>query len=335
MTKQMKAMVINQFGAPSVFHEAQVPQPEVVSGHVLIRVAASSVNPLDFKIRNGLGAPLAPAFPAVLHGDVAGVIEEVGAGVSQFKPGDEVYGCAGGIKGTDLGGALADFMLADADLIALKPKSLTMAEAAALPQVVITAWDGLIDRTRVHAGQTVLVHAATGGVGHIGIQLAKWAGAKVFATGSSEEKLKIARDLGADVAINYRTQSVAEYVAKYTDGRGFDVVFDTVGGGNVAKSIEATALNGTVVTIDPGGTYDLTPLHAKGLTLHMVYILIPLLHGIGRAVHGNMLSQLTKLVDEGKIHPLLDAQQFTFADVAAAHQYAEAGRTIGKVTLVH
>jgi NADPH2:quinone reductase len=194
----MKAVAVNNFGPPQVFQVMELPEPELKPGHVLIKVAASSVNPIDFKIRSGAVKGLAPDFPAILHGDVAGIVAAVGAGVTAFKPGDEVYGCAGGVKG--LGGALADYMLADADLVALKPASLSMAEAAALPLVAITAWLGLFDRARLEAGQTILVHAATGGVGHIALQLAKQAGAKVFTTGSSEEKLRIGQELGADVA---------------------------------------------------------------------------------------------------------------------------------------
>ena len=327
----MRAQAITQFGETSVFQPTDLPCPDVAPGHVLIRVAASSVNPVDCKIRKGAAARIAPAFPAVLHGDVAGVIEKVGEGVTTLKPGDEVYACAGGVKG--LGGALAEFMVADAALVALKPKSLAMLEAAALPLVAITAWEGLIDRAKVRVGQKVLVHAATGGVGHIGIQLAKWAGATVFATSSSDKKLAIAKELGADVAINYREKTVKEYVADYTDGKGFDVVFDTVGGDNLNKSFQAAALNGTVVSISTSSTYDLTPLHSKGLSLHVVFMLIPMLYGIGRAAHGEILTKLAQLVDEGKVRPLLDPQSFTFSEVEAAHRHAESGLAIGKVTL--
>lgn len=327
----MKAQVIRQFGEPSVFQSMDLPCPEVPPGHVLIHVAASSVNPVDCNIRKGVAPRIAPAFPAVLHGDVAGVIEKVGEGVTTFKLGDEVYACAGGVKG--LGGALAEFMVADAALVALKPKSLAMTEAAALPLVAITAWEGLIDRAKVRTGQKVLVHAATGGVGHVGIQLAKWAGATVFATGSSDKKLAIAKELGADVVINYQEKTVKEYVANYTDGKGFDVVFDTVGGDNLNKSFQAAAPNGTVVSISTSSTYDLTPLHSKGLSLHVVFMLIPMLHGIERAIHGEILTKLAQLVDEGKVKPLLDPQLFTFSEAATAHRHAESGSAVGKVTL--
>lgn len=327
----MKAQVIKQFGDASVFQTIELPRPEAIPGHVLIHVAATSVNPVDYKIRKGSASRIAPAFPAVLQGDVAGVIEEIGEGVTSFKPGDEVYACAGGVKGT--GGALAEYMLADADLVALKPKSLTMVEAAALPLVSITAWDGLIDKAKIQAGQTVLVHAATGGVGHIGIQLAKAFGAKVFATASSDEKLEIARKLGADVAINYRQKTVEEYVAEYTNGKGFDVVFDTIGGETLAKSFEAAALNGTVISISTSETYDLSTLHRKGLSLHVVFMLIPMLHNMGRAHHGKILTQLAKLVDEGKLRPLIDPKIFSFDEAELAHRHLESGEAIGKVTL--
>jgi NADPH2:quinone reductase len=327
----MKVQVIEQFGEPNVFKTMDLPQPKVIPGHVLIRVAATSVNPVDFKIRAGVVKDIAPDFPAVLHGDVAGVIEAVGEGVSAFKPGDEVYACAGGVKG--LGGAIAEFLLADAALVARKPKSLSMQEAAALPLVSITAWEGLIDRAKVHAEQNVLIYGATGGVGHIGLQLAKWAGAKVFATASSEKKMAIAHQLGADVVINYHEQTVEEYVTEHTDGKGFDVVFDTVGNDNLQNAFKAAALNGTVVSTLALSTQDLSLVHAKGLTLHVVFMLIPMLHGVGRTHHGEILSKLAQLVDEGKIRPLLDPKSFSFADVAEAHRYAESGQEIGKVTL--
>lgn len=327
----MKALVIEHFGEPAVFQTADLPVPEISPHHVLIRVAATSVNPVDVKIRQGVVADIAPAFPAVLHGDVAGAIEAVGDGVEGFKVGDEVYACAGGVKGT--GGALAEYMLADAALVAHKPQSLTMVEAAALPLVSITAWEGLIDRAQVQPGQKVLVYGATGGVGHIGVQLAKWAGATVYALVSSDEKAAIARKLGADVTINYRQTPVEEFVAEHTDGQGFDVVFDTVGNDNLQNAFKAAKLNGTVVSLVSLSQQDLTLLHAKGLTLHLVYMLLPMLFGVNRSYHGEILSKIARLVDEGQVRPLIDAKYFTFADVAAAHAHAESGTAIGKVVL--
>lgn len=331
--QQMHAMVIREFGLPDVFREEQISRPEVRPGHVLIRVAATSVNPLDYKIRrNGSAIPFAPALPAVLHGDVSGVIEAVGKDITAFRPGDEVYACAGGVKG--LGGALAEYMVADADLVAPKPTSLSLAHAAALPEAAITAWEGLMERAKIQAGQTVLVHGATGGVAHLAIQIAKAAGARVFATASSEEKMRIARGLGAETAINYRTQSVAEYVAEYTGGKGFDVVFDSIGGANLARSCEAAAVRGSVVSVATA-TLDLALLYQKALSLHTILMLLPLLSGVGRAAHGGILRKIAQLVDVGKLCPLIDPHPFTFRDVAEAHQWLEAGQALGKVVLVN
>lgn len=327
----MKALVIEQFGNPNTFKEVDLPIPGILPNHVLIRVAATSVNPVDFKIRQGVVGDIAPNFPAVLHGDVTGAIEAVGEGVDHFKVGDEVYGCAGGVKG--LGGALAEYMLADANLVAHKPESLTMAEAAALPLVSITAWEGLVDRAKTQPGQKVLVYGATGGVGHIGVQLAKWAGATVYALVSSDEKAVIAHRLGADVTINYHQQPVEEFVTEQTDGQGFDVVFDTVGDNNLQNAFKAAKLNGTVVSTVSLSQQDLTLLHAKGLTLHLVFMLIPLLFGVGRAHHGEILSKLARLVDEGKVRPLLDSKTFNMTEIASAHKHAESGQAIGKVAL--
>ena len=210
----MKAMVIRKFGAPDVFEITDVDRPRPKEGEILIKVASSSVNPVDIKIRSGVVAVVAPEFPGVLHGDVAGTVEEVGKGVSTFKPGDEVFACGGGIKG--MGGALAELMVVDADLAALKPKNLTMAEAGVLPLVTITAWNAIVDRAHVRSGQKVLVHGGTGGVGHIGVQLAKQVGAEVFTTASSDTKERLAKELGADHVIRYKDVSVDDYVKEHT-----------------------------------------------------------------------------------------------------------------------
>jgi NADPH2:quinone reductase len=328
----MKAQVINRFGPSSVFEPAELPRPAPGPGEVLIRVAASSVNPVDCKIRSGLLQAIAPEFPAVLHGDVAGVVEETGAGVDRFQPGDEVYACAGGLKG--LGGALAEYMAADAGLVARKPASLTMAEAAALPLVSITAWEG-IARAGVKPGQHVLVHGGTGGVGHVAQQLARVRGARVTVTCGSAAKCEQARALGCDDAVNYRDEDAADYVQRLTDGRGFDVVFDTVGGAVLDQSFAAAALNGAVVSIATRSTHDLTPLHARGLSLHVVFMLIPMLHGVGRAAHGRILEEVAKLADTGRLRPLVDPRAFTLDQAGEAHALLESGGATGKVVLTN
>ncbi|MED4691286.1 zinc-dependent alcohol dehydrogenase family protein [Peribacillus frigoritolerans] len=327
----MKAQIIQSFGDPSVFQLEEVSKPELKPGHVLIQVKASSVNPIDTKVRAGAVPAVAPEFPAVLHGDVAGLVSAVGEGVTEFKVGDEVFGCAGGFKGT--GGALAEFMLADADLLAHKPKNLTMEEAAALPLVAITAWEALFNRAHLVPGQDILIHAATGGVGHVAIQLAKWQGATVYTTASSQEKLEIGTRLGADVTINYREESVHDYVLKYTDGKGFDVVFDTVGGANLDRSFEAAAVHGTVAAIAARSTHDLSPVHSKGLSLHVTFMLLKILNKDMHKQYGEILKKVAKVVEEGKLRPLVDPNMFTFDEVSKAHEYMESGKAIGKIVL--
>ena len=177
----MKAMLIKSYGKDAAFESVEVETPQVKAGHVLVRIAASSVNTVDTMIRKmGKELPLSPDTPAILGMDFAGTIEAVGEGVSTYSIGDEVYGCAGGLA--DLPGTLADYIVADANLIARKPKNLSMREAAALPLVAITAYEGLT-RAGIKKGQKVLVHGGSGGVGHVAVQLAKHFGAEVYSTG--------------------------------------------------------------------------------------------------------------------------------------------------------
>ena len=327
----MKAIVINDFGGPGVFQEMDLEKPEPGVGEVLIRVEGSSVNPVDTKIRSGVLAGISPPFPAVLHGDVSGVIESVGEGVSAFSVGDPIYACPGGFK--HLPGALAEYIVADADLVGKRPVNLTSTEAGVLPLASITAWDALFDRGGVREGMKVLVHAGCGGVGHIGLQLAKAAGAEVSTTVSTYEKAEIARDLGADHVALYKEQSVQDYIAEFTGGRGFDVVFDTVGGPNLQNSFQAIRMNGMVVSIAARSVQDLTPLHTMGGTLSVTFMLLPIVTGQGRVRHGEILAELTQLVESGKVRPLLDPEVFKIPDVGAAHTKLESGKALGKIAL--
>ena len=326
----MKAMILPQYGESSVFELAELARPEVVAGHVLVKVAATSVNTVDTMIRQmGEQLPLSPALPAVLGMDFAGTIVEVGAGVTGFTVGDEVYGCAGGLA--DLQGSLAELMLADAKLIAHKPKSLSMREAAALPLVGITAYEGL-SRAGIKAGQKVLVHGGSGGVGHVALQLARAFGAKVYSTGGGEPQLALIEELGA-TAINYRTEAVADYVSKHTEGKGFDLVFDSVGGTNMLNSFEAAALNGQIASTVSLLELDLSLAHFKGLSLHVVFMLIPMLHNHLRETHGEILSELAKLADEGKLTAVVDSETFTLEQVATAYERLTSGKAMGKVVI--
>lgn len=327
----MRAWVIESFGGPETFHRAELPRPEPGPGEVSIRVAATSVNPVDCKVRRGEIPGLSPAFPAVLHGDVAGTVEAVGAGVEGLEPGDEVYGCVGGYGPTP--GVLAELAVADARLIARKPRSLPLADAAALPLVALTAAEGYW-KAPVGAGDRVLVHGGTGGVGHLALQLAKARGATVTATCGSPVKLEIAASLGADHTVNHREEEPESYVGRLTGGKGFDVVFDTVGGEVLERSLSAAKLNGTVVTVLARGTHDLAAAHARAVSLAVVFMLIPILHGVERERHGAVLAEIADLVDAGRLRPLIDERRFGFDDIGEAHRHLESGRAVGKVLVV-
>lgn len=324
-------MIINEFGDSKVFTAADIAKPEVKPGHILVKVAATSVNTVDTMIRQ-MGeelAPLSPALPGVLGMDFAGTVEAVGDDVTDFAVGDEVYGCAGGLA--DLQGALAEYMLADAKLVAHKPKSISMREAAAMPLVGITAYEGLA-RAGVSKGQKVLVHGGAGGVGHIALQLAKYFGGDVYATGGGEKQSALIEKLGA-TAINYKTETVAEYVEAHTQGAGFDVVYDSIGGANLLNSFDAAALNGQVATTVSMAEIDLTTAHFKGLSLHVVFMLIPMLHNYKREQHGEILARLAEIVDAGELTPIVDEQHFSLEEVGKAHDRLASGQGMGKVVV--
>jgi NADPH:quinone reductase len=328
----MKAMVIEAFGGPEVFVERDVATPEPGQGQVRIQVVASSVNPLETKIRSGL-VKTGPAMPAILNGDVSGVVDRVGPGVTSLAVGDEVFGCAGGVSQWQ--GALADYMIADVRLLAKRTPaiSLPLAECAALPLVFLTAWSALIDRATMEPGEHVLIHAGTGGVGHVAIQIAKTMGARVATTVSTEDKAAIARDLGADDIIFYREESVDDYRQRLTDGKGFRLVFDTVGGKNIDASMEAAAIGGRLCCINTRSSHDLTLMHAKSLTLHVIFRSLPLLHGIGMDDQPRLMAALTDMLERGRVRPLLDKQRYRFSEIGEAHRRIESGLAVGKILL--
>lgn len=325
--KTMRALFLESYNAP--FTMAEVPRPEPDNNEVLVRIMASGVNPLDTKIRAGLAAHAEVKLPVVLGIDLAGIVEEVGTGATAFKPGDKVYGMTGGVGA--LQGTLADFAAVDADLLALMPSNLSMREAAALPLAVITAWEGLVDRARVHAGQKVLVHAGGGGVGHVAAQIARAFGANVFATVSADKR-PIAEQFGA-IPINYQTTPVEEYVAVHAAGEGFDIVFDTVGGATLDASFQAVrTYTGHVVSSLGWGVHNLAPLSFRGATYSGIFTLLPLLTGKGRRHHGDVLREATKLAEAGMLKPLLNSRRFTLDTALEAHLQVAAG-AIGKTVV--
>ncbi|MEM7014763.1 MAG: zinc-dependent alcohol dehydrogenase family protein [Verrucomicrobiota bacterium] len=326
----MKAMQLSAYGADAEFTAAEVEKPGAKAGHVLVKIAASSVNTVDTMIRNmGKELPLSPDTPAILGMDFAGTVEAVGDGVEGFAVGDEVYGCAGGLA--DLPGTLAEYIAADSNLIAHKPKNLSMREAAALPLVGITAYEGLA-RAGAKAGQKILVHGGSGGVGHVALQLAKHFGAEVYSTGGGEKQMVLIEKLGA-TPINYKTETVEDYVAKHTGGAGFDVVFDSVGGANMLNSFNAAALNGQIASTVSLCELDLTVAHFKGLSLHVVFMLIPMLHNHRREDHAEILRKLAEIADAGGLKPVLDENKYSLDQVGEAHARLESGQAMGKVVI--
>lgn len=322
----MKVYVVETANGP--FREVEIPMPLPTHGQVLVKIGASGINPLDTKIRAGEAAHAKQPLPAVLGLDMAGIVDAVGPGVTAFHPGDEVFGMVGGVGG--LQGTLAEFILADAALLALKPTPLTMRQAAALPLVTITAWEGLVDRAAVHSGQKVLIHAGAGGVGYAAVQIALAFGAKVFTTVSDDRRLLV-ENLGA-TAINRQTP-VEDYVAEYTGGEGFDIVYDTLGGAALDASFPAVKrFTGHVVSCLGWGTHSLAPLSFRAATYSGVFTLFPLLSGQQRSSQGYILRQASKLAERNQLKPLLAEHEFGRDEIATAFATVAKGSK-GKVVI--
>ncbi|MBK5396825.1 zinc-dependent alcohol dehydrogenase family protein [Pseudomonas sp. TH39(2020)] len=325
---EMRALIVDSANGP--LRLASIAQPVPGVGQVLVRIKASGVNPLDGKIRSGQAAHARQPLPAILGIDLAGTVAALGEGVSGWLPGDEVYAMATGIGGTQ--GSLAEYAAVDARLLARKPGNLSMREAAGLPLVLITAWEGLVDRARVRAGQKVLIHGGAGGVGHVAVQIARAFGADVFATGSAGQQA-IIEGFGATF-IDYRKSSVEEYVAEHTAGEGFDIVYDTVGGKTLDASFQAARIyEGHVVSCLGWGQHSLAPLSFRGATYSGVFTLLPLLTGKGREHHGEILREAVQLIEAGQLKPLLDPRQFTLETAEAAHELLVSGAAQGRLVV--
>ena len=318
---------VQMAGGP--FKEVELARKVLQPGELLVRIAASGVNPLDAKIRAGKAEHAKQPLPAVLGLDMAGTVDEVGTAVTEFRPGDEVFGMVGGVGGRQ--GTLAEYVAADARLLAHKPKRLSMREAAVLPLSTITAWEGLVGRAQVRAGQKVLVHAGAGGVGHISVQIARAFGADVYATVSPSKK-HIVKQFDA-TAVDYRALTVEEYVHRFTGGAGFDIVYDTVGGATIDASFNAVRrYTGHVVSCLGWSTHSLAPLSFRGATYSGVFTLYPMLSGVGLERHGEILRKAAALAEEGKLKPLLNPERFSTSDLDAAYAAVESGST-GKVVV--
>jgi NADPH:quinone reductase-like Zn-dependent oxidoreductase len=261
---------------------------------------------------------------------MAGVVTEISDGVTRFKKGDEVYGMVGGVGNNQ--GTLAEYIAVDEDHVARKPANITMKEAAAIPLTFITAWEGLVDRAKVHERQTVLVHGGAGGVGFMAVQIALAFGAAVYATDSRATGEYIT-NTGA-VAIDYTTTSPEEYVKCYTGGTGFDIVFDTVGGNTLDSSFKSVKkYTGHVLSSLGWGTHSIAPLSFLGATYSGIFTLLPLLTSEDKAHHGDILQQATKLIEAGKLVPLVSSKTYFLKDANEAYNDLEKRINKGKVVI--
>lgn len=322
----MKAMTIDSHGGS--LRLSDVARPVPAAGEVLVLIHASGVNPLDTKIRAGQAPHARHPMPGILGMDLAGTVAAVGPGVTRFRAGDEVYGMTGGVGGVQ--GSLAEYAAVDASLLAIKPANLTMREAASLPLVVITAWEGLVDRAHVRPGMKVLVQGGAGGVGHVAVQIARARGASVYATDRSGRGAEIER-IGATFVDP--TMTAEQQIALHAGGEGFDVVYDTVGGAVLDASFGIIRRFGHVVSCLGWGTHALAPLSFKAGTYSGVFTLLPLLTGIGRANHGDILTQASKLAESGQLTAKVDPREFPLADANAAHAAVADGSARGKLVV--
>jgi len=329
----MKAIMMTAIGNPDVLELQDIAEPEISTAtQVKVRLKAAGVNPVDTKIRrNGLlyDNPL----PAVLGCDGAGEVVETGSAVSRFKPGDKVWFCHGGLGREQ--GNYAEYNVLDQRWVSLMPETSSFTEAAALPLVLITAWGGLIDRGGLQSGQTVLIHAGAGGVGHVAIQLAKLKGARVITTVSSEQKAEFVQALGADEVIRYTKGGFADAVNELTDGKGADLVFDTVGAEVFKQSIQATAHFGRLVTLLDPGELNLAEARIRNLLIGFELMLTPMLRDLpeARDKHVEILNQCTQWLEKGQLKTHI-GKQLSLAEAAKAHELIETGHSTGKIVLI-
>ena len=304
----MKAMVLTSFGGPESFELREVTKPVPLPGQVLVRVHATSINPLDYQVRRGNYADLVQ-LPAITGHDVSGVVEEVGSGVTAFAPGDEVWYTPQIFDGP---GSYAEYHVASESIIAKKPAALSHLEAASLSLIGGTVWEALIVRAALRVGESILIHGGAGGVGHVAIQLAKAMGARVFTT-VRESNFEFARSMGADVVIDYQKEDYVGAIMRETNGLGVDVVFDTIGGDTLSRSPDALAQLGRVVSIvDIAEPQNVIQAWGKNASYHFVFT---------RQNRGK-LDELSALVERGQLRPHIGAV-YSLADIPLAHARLE------------
>ena len=306
----MKAIVAHEYGGPEVLKYEDAPRPEPKDDQILVRVIAAGVNPVDGMIVSGMfSKDKKLAAPMIPGGDIAGVVEKTGSQITKIKKGDAAYAYLS-LKNN---GGYAEYAVTNEKEAAIKPKSISFEQAAAVPIVALTAWQALIDNAKLSAGQSVLINGGSGGVGMFAIQIAKARGAKVFATASTANQ-DFLKELGADVAIDYKTQKFEE-IAK-----DVDVVLDTVGGDTLARSYGVVKKGGFIATLN--APVDQSELAKRGIRGQFVDV----------RPNSDELAEIGKLIDAGKIKVIV-TQTFPLADAMKAQQQAATGHTRGKIVL--
>lgn len=314
----MQAVVLKDFGGPEVLELQRVPKPIPKGNQVLVQVYATSVNPVDYQTRRGDYSNLVQP-PTIIGVDVSGVVEAIGDSVKDFEIGDEVY------YSPPLFGKLgsyAQYHVADENIIAHKPTNLSHVEAACFPLAGGTAWDCLVARGKLQVGEAVLIHAGAGGVGSIAIQLAKAMGAYVFTT-CSEKNVELVRQLGADFAIDYKSEDYVEVIRRETNANGVDLVLDTIGGDTIQRSPEVLRSFGRLVTVvDVASPQVLLDAWGKNLSIYFVFT----------PQYRDKLNRIRKLIERHQIRPILDSVQ-PWTNVVQVHKRLEEGGTRGKMVL--
>ena len=312
----MKSMVITSYGEVDVFQEKEMPLSKPKGRELLVKVYATSVNPVDYKIRKGLiDTGVKP--PQILGFDVSGVVHDVGEKVTNFNVGDEVYYLSR-IFGWQ--GAYAEYHLVEEEIVSRKPSNLSHKEAAAIPLVACTVWDALIARAKIKIGESILIHAGAGGVGSIAIQFAKLSGLFVFTT-CSANNTDFVKSLGADRVIDYKKEDFVSVIKKGTNSEGVDIVFDTVGGESLTKSLDVVKPLGRIASILRVPS-NLDKAFVKNIDIHPVFV------QSGRF----KLDNIRELLERKNIKPVIDSVM-PLSQVAKAHEKLEKGGVRGKIVL--
>ena len=331
----MRAVLMTAVGGPEVLKLEDLPEPEITGEHdVLVRLRAAGVNPVDYKLRSH--GTFGNALPAILGWDGAGVVERAGPAVTRVWPGEEVYFCDGGFGPAP--GTYAELKVVDERYLARKPERLSFVAAAAAPLVTITAWEALHGRARVSDGQSVLVQAGAGGVGHMSVQLARLAGARVATTVSPGRKTELAASLGAELCIDYTHEDVGEKLRGWAGTDGADVVHDTVGGKTFTACFSLTRPYGDLVSNveSPWEKAAIAAMHDRNLRVSFTWMPAPSVFGWPgqRERQREILEQAARHFDAGDLRVEVGAT-FPLDQAADAHRAVEAGQVIGKTVLTY